>query len=181
MADIKTVIKYISCLFFISLQSPNSRSCASVTRPVPVPVPAMMLDDDNSDLLVCASEMQEGMGATNSLPNTLTHLIDMDYSVLFADRLYFVAFKKNIKPKNTVNTHYFNVDEEFIYENFYNDFGPLNICMLYRYCMKLNTKLKAKCHANKKIVHYTSMNPAKRLNAAYLIGSYAVSAPGIQN
>ncbi|XP_017029475.1 dual specificity protein phosphatase CDC14AB isoform X3 [Drosophila kikkawai] len=109
----------------------------------------MMLDDDNSDLLVCASEMQE-------------------------DRLYFVAFKKNIKPKNTVNTHYFNVDEEYIYENFYNDFGPLNICMLYRYCMKLNTKLNAKCHANKKIVHYTSMNPAKRLNAAYLIGSYAI-------
>lgn len=89
-----------------------------------------------------------------------------------------MAFKKNIKPKNTVNTHYFSVDEEFIYENFYNDFGPLNICMLYRYCMKLNTKLNAKCHANKKIVHYTSMNPAKRLNAAYLIGSYAVSAPG---
>ncbi|KAH8248613.1 hypothetical protein KR032_001407 [Drosophila birchii] len=108
-----------------------------------------MLDDDNSDLLVCASEMQQ-------------------------DRLYFVAFKKNIKPKNTVNTHYFNVDEEYIYENFYNDFGPLNICMLYRYCMKLNTKLNAKCHANKKIVHYTSMNPAKRLNAAYLIGSYAI-------
>ncbi|XP_017105453.3 dual specificity protein phosphatase CDC14A isoform X1 [Drosophila bipectinata] len=108
-----------------------------------------MLDDDNSDLLVCASEMQE-------------------------DRLYFVAFKKNIKPQNTTNTHYFSIDEEFIYENFYNDFGPLNICMLYRYCMKLNTKLKAKCHANKKIVHYTSMNPAKRLNAAYLIGSYAI-------
>ncbi|KAH8273725.1 hypothetical protein KR018_011180 [Drosophila ironensis] len=108
-----------------------------------------MLDDDNSDLLVCASEMQE-------------------------DRLYFVAFKKNIKPKNTTNTHYFNIDEEFIYENFYNDFGPLNICMLYRYCAKLNTKLNAKCHANKKIVHYTSMNPAKRLNAAYLIGSYTI-------
>ncbi|EDW28633.1 GL18848 [Drosophila persimilis] len=109
----------------------------------------MMLDDDNSDLLVCASEMMK-------------------------DRLYFVAFKKNIKPKNTVNTHYFSIDEEFIYENFYSDFGPLNICMLYRYCMKLNTKLSAKCHANRKIVHYTSMNPAKRLNAAYLIGSYAI-------
>jgi len=108
-------------------------------------------------------------------------LSDVDYSFLFADRLYFVAFKKNIKPKNTINTHYFSIDEEFIYENFYNDFGPLNICMLYRYCMKLNTKLTAKCHANKKIVHYTSMNPAKRLNAAYLIGSYAVSAPGCGN
>lgn len=94
---------------------------------------------------------------------------------IYIDRLYFVVFKKNIKPKNTALTHYFNIDEEFVYENFYNDFGPLNICILYRYCMKLNTKLSAKSHANKKIVHYTSMNPAKRLNAAYLIGSYAVS------
>ncbi|XP_062120927.1 dual specificity protein phosphatase CDC14C [Drosophila sulfurigaster albostrigata] len=109
----------------------------------------MMLDDDNSDLLACATEIQP-------------------------DRLYFVVFKKNIKPKNTANTHYFNIDEEFVYENFYNDFGPLNLCILYRYCMKLNTKLSAKGHANKKIVHYTSMNPAKRLNAAYLIGSYAI-------
>ncbi|XP_032294579.1 dual specificity protein phosphatase CDC14A [Drosophila virilis] len=108
-----------------------------------------MLEDDNSDLLVCATEMQE-------------------------DRLFFVVFKKNIKPKNTANTHYFSIDDEYVYENFYNDFGPLNICILYRYCMKLNTKLSAKSHANKKIVHYTSMNPAKRLNAAYLIGSYAI-------
>ncbi|XP_023161109.2 dual specificity protein phosphatase CDC14A isoform X2 [Drosophila hydei] len=108
-----------------------------------------MLEDDNSDLLVCATEFKE-------------------------DRLFFVVFKKNIKPKNTASTHYFSIDDEFVYENFYNDFGPLNICILYRYCMKLNSKLSAKSHANKKIVHYTSMNPAKRLNAAYLIGSYAI-------
>lgn len=93
----------------------------------------------------------------------------------FADRLYFVTFKKNIKPKSTPNTHYFSIDEEYIYENFYNDFGPLNICMLYRYCQKLNSKLTAKCHANKKIMHYTTLNASKRLNAAYLIGSYSVS------
>ncbi|XP_055840274.1 dual specificity protein phosphatase CDC14A [Episyrphus balteatus] len=108
-----------------------------------------MIDDDNSDLLASASEIQR-------------------------NRLYFVAFKKNFKPKNTPSTHYFSIDEDFVYENFYNDFGPLNICMLYRYCQKLNRKITSKWHSNKKIIHYTSMNPAKRLNAAYLIGSYAV-------
>ncbi|XP_037906091.1 probable serine/threonine-protein kinase MARK-A isoform X3 [Hermetia illucens] len=107
------------------------------------------MDEDNNDLLASASEMQR-------------------------NRLYFVAFKKSFKPKNTANTHYFSIDDDFVYENFYNDFGPLNICMLYRYCQKLNRKLNSKWHANKKIVHYTSMNPAKRLNAAYLIGSYAI-------
>ncbi|XP_036328681.1 mucin-19 isoform X2 [Rhagoletis pomonella] len=108
-----------------------------------------MLDDDNNDLLAAASEIQR-------------------------NRLYFVTFKKNIKPKSTPNTHYFSIDEEYVYENFYNDFGPLNICMLYRYCQKLNSKLTAKCHANKKIIHYTTLNAAKRLNAAYMIGSYSI-------
>lgn len=88
-----------------------------------------------------------------------------------------MAFKKNFKPKNTTTSHYFSIDDDFIYENFYNDFGPLNICMLYRYCQKLNAKLNNKTLANKKIVHYTSMNPAKRVNAAYLIGAFSVSLP----
>ncbi|KAL5280931.1 CDC14A family protein [Megaselia abdita] len=109
----------------------------------------MIMDDENSDLLAAASEIQR-------------------------NRLYFVAFKKNIKPKNTVSTHYFSIDEQFVYENFYNDFGPLNICVLYRYCQKLNRKVTSKWHNNKKIVHYTTMNPAKRLNAAYLIGAYSI-------
>ncbi|XP_065355684.1 probable serine/threonine-protein kinase DDB_G0282963 isoform X2 [Calliphora vicina] len=108
-----------------------------------------MLDDDNNDLLAAASEIQR-------------------------NRLYFVAFKKNFKPKNTATSHYFSIDDDFIYENFYNDFGPLNICMLYRYCQKLNAKLSNKTLANKKIVHYTSMNPAKRVNAAYLIGAFSI-------
>lgn len=138
----------------------------------------MMLDDDNSDMLVCATTIQPGKVVCVCFWCywTLSWFWTLSLSLsLYIDRLYFVVFKKNIKPKNTAQTHYFNIDEEFVYENFYNDFGPLNICILYRYCMKLNTKLSAKSHANKKIVHYTSMNPAKRLNAAYLIGSYAVS------
>ncbi|CAD7000064.1 unnamed protein product, partial [Ceratitis capitata] len=45
---------------------------------------------------------------------------------------------------------------------------------LTSYCQKLNSKLTAKCHANKKIMHYTTLNASKRLNAAYLIGSYSI-------
>lgn len=29
--------------------------------------------------------------------------------------------------------------------SFYADFGPLNLAMLYRYCCKLNKKLKVSC------------------------------------
>ncbi|KGL76613.1 Dual specificity protein phosphatase CDC14A, partial [Tinamus guttatus] len=88
------------------------------------------------------------------------------------DRLYFATLRN--KPKNTVNTHYFCTDEELVYENFYGDFGPLNLAMLYRYCCKLNKKLKSFSLSRKKIVYYTGFDQRKRANAAFLIGAYAV-------
>ena len=76
-----------------------------------------MEGDSYSDVLVCASEY-------------------------IPDRPYFVTLKSAVRPKSTPNTHYFSVDEELVYENFYADFGPLNLSMLYRYCTKLQRKLK---------------------------------------
>jgi len=107
------------------------------------------MEDHAGDVLVCASEY-------------------------IPDRLYFVTLKTTVKPKSTANTHYFSIDDELIYENFYADFGPLNLSLLYRYCQKLNKKLKSYTLAKKKIVHYTCVEPQKRANAAYLIASYAV-------
>lgn len=88
------------------------------------------------------------------------------------ERLYFATLRS--KPKSTANTHYFCTDDEFVYENFYADFGPLNLSMLYRYCCKLNKKLKSFTLSRKRIVHYTSFEQRKRSNAAVLIGGYAV-------
>ena len=64
-------------------------------------------DEPNKDVLVCASEY-------------------------IPDRLYFVTLRTRVKPKSTPNTHYFSIDEELIYENFFEDFGPLNLSHLYR-------------------------------------------------
>ncbi|XP_031823017.1 dual specificity protein phosphatase CDC14A isoform X6 [Sarcophilus harrisii] len=61
-------------------------------------------------------------------------------SEFLKDRLYFATLRN--RPKSTINTHYFSTDEELVYENFYADFGPLNLAMVYRYCCKLNKKLK---------------------------------------
>ncbi|XP_067839308.1 dual specificity protein phosphatase CDC14C-like isoform X3 [Heptranchias perlo] len=88
------------------------------------------------------------------------------------DRLYLAILRH--KPKNTANTHYFSVDDELVYENFYADFGPLNMAMLYRYCCKLNKKIKSFILARKKIVHYTGCDQKKQANAAFLIGSFSV-------
>ncbi|XP_028987578.1 cell division cycle 14Aa isoform X2 [Betta splendens] len=93
-------------------------------------------------------------------------------SEFIKDRLYFATLR--VKPKNTANAYYFSTDDEFIYESFYADFGPLNLAMLYRYCCKLNKKLKSLTMSKKKLVHYTSYDQKKRANAAVLIGAYAV-------
>ncbi|KAG8436611.1 hypothetical protein GDO86_007643 [Hymenochirus boettgeri] len=93
-------------------------------------------------------------------------------SEIIKDRLYFAILRN--KPKSTINTHYFSTDEDFVYENFYADFGPLNLAQLYRYCCRLNKKLKSFSLSKKKIVHYTSFDQRKRANAGFLIGAYAV-------
>ncbi|XP_046353487.1 dual specificity protein phosphatase CDC14AB-like isoform X1 [Haliotis cracherodii] len=93
-------------------------------------------------------------------------------SEFIKDRLYFATLR--VKPKSTAHTHYFCIDEELVYENFYADFGPLNLALLYRYCCKVNKKLKSFSLAKKKIVHYTSFDARKRANAAFLIASYAI-------
>jgi cell division cycle 14 len=97
------------------------------------------------------------------------------YIHIFPDRLYFVTVTSPEKVKCTMNIHYFSIDNELFYENFYADFGPLNLAMVYRYCIKVNKKLKAMSLCKKRIVHYTTMDPEKRVNAAFLIACYAVN------
>ncbi|PKU40775.1 hypothetical protein llap_8916 [Limosa lapponica baueri] len=90
-----------------------------------------------------------------------------------ANRLYFAILCQ--KPKSgAANSHYFCIDDELVYENFYADFGPLNLAMVYRYCCKLNKKLKSFSLIRKKIIHYTGFDQKKQANAAFLIGSYAI-------
>ncbi|KAK6622038.1 hypothetical protein RUM44_001845 [Polyplax serrata] len=98
---------------------------------------------------------------------------------------------------HTDDLHFFNTDNEFVYHNFYGDFGPLS---LYKFCKKLTNKLatyageafyekftisrfgrkdiaeklKEKFVKNKVIVYYTSTNNEKRANAAFLIGAFAI-------
>lgn len=93
---------------------------------------------------------------------------------IIKDRLYFATIRTTGKIKSTQLIHYFCIDEDLVYENFYADFGPLNLAMLYRYCCKLNKKLKSYSLTKKKIIHYTTMNSKKRVNAAFLIGSYSI-------
>lgn len=91
------------------------------------------------------------------------------------NRLYFAVskFSSYKRLKSTKSLNFVCFDEEFRYRNFFQDFGPLNISCLYKYCCKM-TKLLQNFRGKKKIVHYTSHDPNRKANAAYLIGCFAV-------
>jgi cell division cycle 14 len=74
--------------------------------------------------------------------------------------------KSSPAPKKQI--HFFNVDNELVYWNFFLDFGPLNLGQLTRFCQKLNDKL-AKFPV---VCFYSSTVPAKRANAVWLICAY---------
>ncbi|OQR79383.1 dual specificity protein phosphatase CDC14A-like [Tropilaelaps mercedesae] len=77
------------------------------------------------------------------------------FSSVIPGRLYLVCCSADVSAKLAArkDVHSFNIDKEFVYENFYNDFGPLNLSMLYRYCIKLQRKLASAKKLHKKIVH----------------------------
>lgn len=63
--------------------------------------------------------------------------------------------------------HFFSIDNELVYWNFFLDFGPLNLGQLYRFCTKLNQKLASL--PDDIICFYSSNAAAKRANAVCLI------------
>lgn len=49
------------------------------------------------------------------------------------DKFYFATLYNGRKDvKSTSNIHFFTIDDELIYNNFYYDFGPLNLACLYK-------------------------------------------------
>jgi len=93
---------------------------------------------------------------------------------IIEDHLYFIALRSqprsDLKSSSGKPIHFFNIDSELVYWNFFLDFGPLNLGQLYRFCVKLNQKLQTL--SNHCIVFYTSTVPAKRANGIYLICSW---------
>ena len=70
--------------------------------------------------------------------------------------------------------HFFTMDAELVYWNFFLDFGPLNLAQLYRFCQRLNSKLKAEALRDKVLYYYCGSHAHKRTNAAFLIAAWSV-------
>jgi len=113
---------------------------------------------------------------------------------ILENRLYYKAFPVDPKapgsniPNHTTLTvnrstgptsvnrriHYFSIDTELVYWNFFLDFGPLNLGQLYRFCTKLNSKISDPRLCNRIICFYSRTVPNKRTNAIYLICAWRI-------
>lgn len=114
---------------------------------------------------------KEMRNAVEFVPVSLLNRLLLGFCIillLFQDRLYFVALS-NPPPISVPNKHFFCIDNDMVYWNFYLDFGPLNLAHVYRYCQMVNNKLNDSKLASKAIYHYSHTHAHKRTNAAFLI------------
>nr|CAI5831508.1 unnamed protein product [Callosobruchus analis] len=124
-------------------------------------------------MFFCSSPIKRKRRTVSNMMEAFENVL-LNASEFIKGRLFFVSLNTSVEPKSTASVHYFTIDYELNYDGFYLDFGPLNLAMLYHYCVKLRRKLSNPAFHNKKIVHYTCIDVEKRVNAAFLIGSYAI-------
>ncbi|XP_052860234.1 dual specificity protein phosphatase CDC14C [Anopheles cruzii] len=88
-------------------------------------------------------------------------------------RLYFAVLHQKDSIPHLKNCCMFSTDN-VLYEKFFDDFGPVHLSAVYRYCKSLNEMLDERDVGYYRILHYTSPETPKLLNAAFLMGSYAI-------
>ena len=88
------------------------------------------------------------------------------------DRLYWLSDAKT--PRGEGQAFFFCIDDDLVYQPFFKDFGPLNLGNTYRFVTELDKLMTNKDYTNSKIIHYTSLDVAKRANAAYLMGAFQI-------
>ncbi|PWN38439.1 uncharacterized protein FA14DRAFT_160009 [Meira miltonrushii] len=82
------------------------------------------------------------------------------------------------------NVHWFCVDSELVYLSFFEDWGPLNVAMFYRFCLHLHhlinsaqeesTASAVEAARDLHLILYTTNNPKNKANAALLAAMYAM-------
>ena len=91
---------------------------------------------------------------------------------ILPDKLYWISSES--PPRGVGKAFFFNIDSDLKYYPFFKDFGPLNLAQTYRFVTELNKLLNNQQYSNCPIYHHTSINPAKKANAAYLMGAFQV-------
>ncbi|TFK43279.1 phosphatases II [Crucibulum laeve] len=77
-------------------------------------------------------------------------------------------------PDDNANYYYFTIDDQLLYLSFFQDWGPLNLAMVYKACILIHELLEDKDLASHRLVLYASDDPRRKANAALLMALYVM-------
>ncbi|TRM68477.1 protein-tyrosine phosphatase-like protein, partial [Schizophyllum amplum] len=120
----------------------------------------------------------------------------------FADRLYFTTFAGNpaphpdklndeladynprvrsrprggpsASPDEGANYYYFTLDDQLLYLSFFQDWGPLNMAMVYKACILIHELLEEEALRDYRLVLYSSSDARRKANAALIMALYVL-------
>ncbi|KAL1743902.1 tyrosine protein phosphatase [Schizophyllum fasciatum] len=121
----------------------------------------------------------------------------------FADRLYFTTFASPVPHPDTLNDelaetgytprvrarprggpsaspdegalyYYFTLDDQLLYLSFFQDWGPLNMAMVYKACILIHELLEEESLRSYRLVLYASNDPRRKANAALIMALYVL-------
>ncbi|KAG1857184.1 protein-tyrosine phosphatase-like protein [Suillus tomentosus] len=75
-------------------------------------------------------------------------------------------------PDDDAIYYYFTIDDQLLYTSFYQDWGPLNLAMVYKACLLIHGLLKDEDLSAHRLVLYSSDDPRRKANAALLMALY---------
>ncbi len=91
------------------------------------------------------------------------------------NRLYFTSLDEPPPAASKSSKKvYYSTDDLLIYNNFYHDFGPLNIAHMYRFAVGLHDILADEKNTGKAVVVYTKSDARSRANAGCMLAVYMV-------
>ncbi|KAH8106177.1 tyrosine protein phosphatase [Cristinia sonorae] len=77
-------------------------------------------------------------------------------------------------PDDQARYYYFNIDDQLLYLSFFQDWGPLNLAMVYKACILFHELLQDEELAPYRLVLYSSNDPRRKANAALLMALYVM-------
>lgn len=98
---------------------------------------------------------------------------------LIQGRFYWTTRSGVYAPPETERSFCFSTDRQFVYEPFFQDFGPLNLGVTYQYCQMVQGILNDPAHSSQAIVHCTSSDPKLRTTSVYLACAFLVIVRGV--
>ncbi|GBE79144.1 Tyrosine-protein phosphatase CDC14 homolog [Sparassis crispa] len=77
-------------------------------------------------------------------------------------------------PDDDAKYYYFTIDDRLLYLSFFQDWGPLNLAMVYKACILIHELLQDQALSSYRLVLYASNDPQKKANAALLMALYVM-------